>query len=1141
MKRQFQPTNKGNACPICDDISGKCRITDQDLVLCMELTSAQDVPGWRFTKLTKNGLWGTWAPDEGKQYDPIQWQLQKAEREAARQRKQSQQRKQSLSPTQRDKYYRQLLASLKLDPIDREDLTRRGFTDEEIREAGFKSVEPWQKLDIELPVNLPGVSHHGKSLIVGSAGYLCPCYDHKQRIVGMQVRFRVPRGKQRYAWLSSSTKKRPNGAPPALANGENPLTLINQFSDTPSPVVYLAEGTGAKPWLTARILNNSPVIGAAGGMWGSSPQTLETTIKAVTHAQPAADIQAVLIPDAGDVSNPHLRHRNRRTLETLTALGYQVQVMWWGQVLKSDPDIDHLQPGFEHKLLSVDEFWEICDREKINAASREAQAKLNSLTVKPAKEFSEQYLPALHLPKPGGILFVDSPMGSGKTTQTQRLIAEYFRQNANGLVRFFGYRNALLRQTLETLQTEFPDRCIDLIHDLGAQGSNDTAAAMLNSYDVVGLCVDSLLKIDERSLSGALIFLDEVDAVMKHLLLGNTLSSRGVREKVMAKFQAILQNVLSTGGYVVAMEANLSDLTLQTLRGLAPKAPGPLILNHSKIQPWDVTLLNARESSSLVEEAVNGFRKGLKQVVACDSQAFAAELEGLVREIYPSAKIMRVDGKTSETEAVRTLITAPNEWIETNRPDFLIYTPTLESGADITTDYFDRMLFYLVNLETRAQMQLLGRIRQPIPRLGYVKDCAFADEEGRSLRPDVLFQEATRNVKGAVQLTKLAVALAEYSPEGPESWLDKLNQMVDPPEGSSARHWIDAWAGYKARENGARAEMRLNLMRSLRSQGHRITERSAEKSQLMSQTRTRVRQKLQQGEASQLAEEDATGITSDIAYKILASTNASEKNRRKARKALLAERLPGLELSADFIYAAVISDRGQLLKRTMQLWDVQNLEVVKSIDQKSWLKRMEHPFVFFPGVRHRALKAELLHRSGILKFIEDHQYKEFREGDADPRLQEFFDWCWWNRWEIRRVLGLTISKKTSLVKNLGKFIRKLGYTLTSRKMGVAGKQIRLWKIEHPDHQVQAEILAALSRRQAAIAEAISTTQHMKQIQAGVDTSGFLWKEGFKARVRGEAIEGIVTTLEPDIAVIQLADGSEWVHPLENLEVVSDAA
>lgn len=1139
MSRQFSPTNKNTPCPICDDITGKCRMTEQEMLLCMTFTSAQAVPGWRFTKLTKNQLWGTWVPDNGNTFDPEKWKAEKADRETTRKRKQDYQRRHSLIPSQRNKYYRQLLASLKLHPDDREDLIRRGFSDEEIAAAGFKSVEKWQKLDIDLPVNLPGVSHNGKNLITGTPGYLCPCYDHKGRIVGMQVRFRKPRGKQRYGWLSSATSNRPNGAPPALLNGENPLTVVNSTGYS-SPIIYLAEGTGAKPWLAEKRLQ-LPVIGAAGGMWGSSPQTLQESLQAISQAKPQ-EVRVVLIPDAGDASNPQVRPRNESTIKALTDFGYGVRVMWWGQILKSDLDIDHQPENFKYKLITPEDFWAICDREKINVEARKAQAEINSLSYKPALEFASKFLPDLHLPKPGSFLFIDSPMGSGKTFQTKRLIGEFFQKNANGLVRFFGYRNGLLRQTLENLQVAFPDRCIDLIHDLGAHGSGSTAAAMLSSYDVVGLCVDSLLKIDERSLDGALIFLDEVDAIQRHLLLGNTLTKRGIRERVMAKFQAIIQRVLSTGGYVVAMESNLTDLSINLLKGLSLKAPAPLIVNRGEVEPWDVTVLVGSESSELVEAAHNGYFSGLKQVVACDSQAFAAELEGLLARLCPEAKVTRVDGTTSETDEVRSLMSAPNAWIEKHRPDFLIYTPTLESGADITTDHFDRMLFYLVNLETRAQMQMLNRVRLPIPRFGYVKESAFSDEDGgRSLRPDVLFRESTRNVKSAIHLTKLAVAMAEQSPEGSDSWVEKLNEIVDPKSGSAARHWIEAWSGFKARENGARAEMRANLLRTLRRHGHNVVEKSATKSPIMTETRKVVRETLQQKEAETLADEDSGGITPDIAYKILSSANASEKKRRQARKALLEDRLPGIDLNADFLLEAIIRDRGQLLKRIAQLWDVKNLEVVKKLEQAGWIKRMEHPFVFFPGIRHRALKAELLSRSGVLNFIESEEPLEFQEGYEDKRLQDFFDWCWWNRFEIRRVLGLTISQKTSPLKNLGKFVRKLGYELVSRKIGSVGNQIRLWRIVSPEPAIQAEILAALTRKQTLVAEAISTTQSIYKQKAGVDIGDLLWDLGTQVRVKESNSLGVVTAIEPDLAVVQLPDGSEWVYALEQLEVAPNAA
>ncbi|MGI8935871.1 MAG: hypothetical protein ACR2FS_17530, partial [Phormidesmis sp.] len=692
MGQEFQTTRQSDPCPICDDITGKCRLLQSDLTLCMNVTSSTNVPGWRFTKLTKNKLWGIWAPDEKRKGSPEDWKQEQRQRQENRDRRKEFQRKNSLKPAQRNRYYRQLLANLTLHPDDRADLHSRDFTDQEIAIAGFKSVEQWQKLDIELPINLPGVAPSGTNLLTSGAGYLCPIPDHKGRIVGMQLRLREVKGKEgRYRWLSSTSKKRSNGAGPAMRDGENPLPIIGagQFSGT----IFLAEGTGAKPWLTYQRLQQ-PVVGAAGGLWGSSAETLRVSLQAISQ-QPPSKTEIVFIPDAGDAANHKVRGRNQATFKALADLGYQVKVMWWGQVLKADPDVDERPARSPYKLISVDEFWEICDRERISAPAREDQAKINALTYKPDLLVAQKRLPDLHLPKPGRFLFISSPMGSGKSYQTDRLIKEFKQLRAEGLIRLFGCRNSLLRQLTNTLQIANPTLNIDLIHDLGGAGMN--TASMVNTYDVVGLCVDSLLRIDVDSLNGGLIFLDEVDSTLRHLLIGNTCDRN--REEIMMHFQAIIQRVLSTGGYVVAAEANVTDLTIDTLRGLAPEAPMTLIVNEGTSDPWDVTILT--EASAVINHALEGYKQGLKQAIATDSQKYAEQIEGVIAELFPEANIIRVDRKTSERDDIRALITSPNEVIEARKPDFFIYTPTLESGTDITTSFFDRQLFYFVNLETR--------------------------------------------------------------------------------------------------------------------------------------------------------------------------------------------------------------------------------------------------------------------------------------------------------------------------------------------------------------------------------------------------------------------------------------------------------
>ncbi len=89
-----------------------------------------------------------------------------------------------------------------------------GFTSEQIVARGYRSVTQWQKVFGSFPTNLPGLLHHG-SLNVGGSGILCPVRDQNGLIVAL--RLRLDNGEQgRYRWLTSATKKNPNGATPRL-------------------------------------------------------------------------------------------------------------------------------------------------------------------------------------------------------------------------------------------------------------------------------------------------------------------------------------------------------------------------------------------------------------------------------------------------------------------------------------------------------------------------------------------------------------------------------------------------------------------------------------------------------------------------------------------------------------------------------------------------------------------------------------------------------------------------------------------------------------------------------------------------------------------------------------------------------------
>jgi hypothetical protein len=456
----------------------------------------------------------------------------------------------------------------------------------------------------------------------------------------------------RYRWLSSRTKKRPNGATAHLSNGENPITVARPnitSGKLVNSVVGMAEGV-LKPFIACQ-QQNKIMLGAAGGQFASSPQTLKITLDnlSVEFGFPP---RIAFYPDAGCLENQNVLKQYRATWKLLQELGYEVSIAWWGQFTKDDPDIDELEDFEALDFISVEQFWKLAGnlkQERWKAQTAKAQAALNSLTHEPTLKLNQQYLSDIHLPENGGYLFISSPMGTGKTTQLADLIAEYRSRRPDGRTRSIGHRNGLLRQTGKKLN-------IPLLVDLDYQQSEEKeqqhklTPLQVSKLPAVGLCINSLLRLDPDlldSLSGALLIFDEVDAVLKSLLTSKLLKQK--RAHIMAHLQRIARHVLSTGGYIVGMEANLTDLSIDFLRGIGgTEYPMQLVCNEWRGQPWDVTVYD--NSGATWMQAIARF-KG-RQVVMTDSQKFAEQLDRyLTRGDRSAATLTKLTQKEASCES----------------------------------------------------------------------------------------------------------------------------------------------------------------------------------------------------------------------------------------------------------------------------------------------------------------------------------------------------------------------------------------------------------------------------------------------------------------------------------------------------------
>lgn len=137
--------------------------------------------------------------------------------------------------------YSTLLNSLSLSDAHRQQLQKRGLSDEQIQERGYKSlgrngrvgqVSKMEEVLKEKIFTIPGISSEKK--LLGAVGLLVPCRDSHGRIVALKIRRDDAKGDgPKYVYLSSAKK----GGPGPGAQVHVPCGTI-----IPAEVVRLTEG-----------------------------------------------------------------------------------------------------------------------------------------------------------------------------------------------------------------------------------------------------------------------------------------------------------------------------------------------------------------------------------------------------------------------------------------------------------------------------------------------------------------------------------------------------------------------------------------------------------------------------------------------------------------------------------------------------------------------------------------------------------------------------------------------------------------------------------------------------------------------------------------------------------------------------------
>lgn len=244
-------------CPFCGDRRGKCNFVVYkegemaNIYHCFHCDAAGNMLTL-YADLT--GLYGTERYKEA--YHEIQRTLHFGVREQIAKKleihRQKKKQKESLAKPadyeRRDHTYRELITLLRLLPRHKQDLLKRGLTQQEIanmENAGYKSTSPEESVAIARKLikrgcrleGVPGffVNYQGDweiSFYEKNQGYLCPVWTDEGLLVVFQIRLDNPFQKRKYVWLSSAK----------MEKGCSPGSPVSLSGTLKSPVVYVTEG-----------------------------------------------------------------------------------------------------------------------------------------------------------------------------------------------------------------------------------------------------------------------------------------------------------------------------------------------------------------------------------------------------------------------------------------------------------------------------------------------------------------------------------------------------------------------------------------------------------------------------------------------------------------------------------------------------------------------------------------------------------------------------------------------------------------------------------------------------------------------------------------------------------------------------------
>ena len=655
--------------------------------------------------------------------------------------------------------------------------------------------------------------------------------------------------------------------------------------------------------------------------------------------------------------------------------------------------------------------------------------ELYQLTYKPNIIINQKYIGDVEYPK-SGLVCVKAPKGSGKTEKL-KIVVRKAMDDLNPTI-IITHRIQLGRAITERL---------------GLDWIEDVKTSEQKGWTGYGLCIDSLhpksqARFKPSNYHGCALVIDEVEQVILHLL--NSSTCKKDRVAILRCLRELVNEVIEGDGLIVLQDADLSDLSIDFIRGLLNKDIEPWVLVNEYLPDadncWDITYYNeGRNPNHLLKDCWKAIAQGQKLYIYTDTQKIkgnhaAQNIERAIKKKAPKGtKVLRIDSETvsDPSHAAYGVTEHLNEVIP--EYDIVIATPTLGTGVSIDVrGHFDAVYAICKGTSSEPEIrQALARVRDPIPR--YV----WARKSGVSLvsNHSPFYWDISKTKIKEVERNILLLKSADMG-------------RIDEPDFHPSYH---TWAKAAARTNAGLLNLRESLLEGLKEEGHRVTihksggEDDDAEAKIIGEEQKEIRDIARAEDDVEVA--SAEIISKEQAEKLESKRNLTKEERQSLKKYKLTQLYPGTAITPELKRA---DDEGWRSKIRLHYNLLAEISHVRMRDRRQLAAQIERGegTVCLSDLRLQSARVEALKLLNIPEFL-----RERIEWTAEsPQVLKLVEKCETYRQDIKTYLGIWMSdrmleKPMQVVQAL---LGLLGIKLERRQETINGKKVRIYFYAEPE-------------------------------------------------------------------------------------------